>query len=195
MLRKKMSFPTSIIILLCISICTFILNSSTNEVFTDTEQKYQFKVLLNKELTHDTELMRFGISNKKFNLPIGQHIYLSALVNGTIVERAYAPLSVNNDRGYFDLAIKVVIYEINDSLLKNSYLKVIAKIFRANSKFPKGGKLTQFLDKMKPGEIIDVRGPFGRLIYKQNGKFEIRSDKNSQPEDKKIKQLGMIAGN
>ena len=48
---------------------------------------------------------------------------------------------------------------------------------------------------MKPGETIDVRGPSGRLIYKENGKFEIRADKKTPPKVKKVKQIGMIAGN
>ncbi len=36
-------------------------------------------------------------------------------------------------------------------------------------KFPNGGKLTQYMDAMKPGDKIDVRGPSGRLVYKRNG--------------------------
>mgnify|MGYP000297756477 CR=1 FL=1 len=61
-------------------------------------------------------------------------------------------------------------------------------------KFPNGGKLTQYLDNMKPGDTIDVRGPSGRLVYKHKGVFEIRADKKTPPTVKKVKKLGMIAG-
>ena len=37
-------------------------------------------------------------------------------------------------------------------------------------KFPEGGKMTQYLEKMEIGDSIDVRGPSGLLVY--NGKGE-----------------------
>ena len=54
--------------------------------------------------------------------------------------------------------------------------------------------MTQYLDNMKPGETIDVRGPSGRLIYQRKGVFEIRADKKTPPMVKKVKKIGMIAG-
>jgi len=43
-------------------------------------------------------------------LPIGQHIHLSARINGELVARAYTPVSSDNDVGYMDLVIKVNIH-------------------------------------------------------------------------------------
>lgn len=37
----------------------------------------------------------------------GQHVYLSAKVNGNLVIRAYTPVSSDEDRGYVDLVVKV----------------------------------------------------------------------------------------
>ena len=54
--------------------------------------------------------------------------------------------------------------------------------------------MTQYLDTMKPGDKIDVRGPSGRLKYVGNGTFEITVDKKSPPTIKKAQKLGMIAG-
>lgn len=38
----------------------------------------------------------------------GQHIYLSAKVNGSLVVRAYTPVSSDEDQGYVDLVVKVI---------------------------------------------------------------------------------------
>lgn len=149
----------------------------SNVALVDPQVKYPFELVFKEELTHDTRLMRFALPSEQhiLGLPIGQHIYLSTRINGELVVRPYTPTSSDEDKGYFDLVLK--IYKSN-----------------VHPKFPNGGKLTQFLDNMKPGETIDVRGPSGRLIYKENGKFEIRADKKTPPKVKKVKQIGMIAG-
>lgn len=38
-----------------------------------------------------------------------------------------------------------------------------------NPKFPEGGKMSQYLDNMKIGDVIDFRGPNGLLVYKGSG--------------------------
>ena len=108
-------------------------------------------------------------------LPLGQHIYLSTRINGELVVRPYTPTSSDEDKGYFDLVLKV--YKAN-----------------VHPKFPDGGKLSQYLDAMKPGDTIDVRGPSGRLQYKRGGLFEISVDKKTPPVTKRAKRIGMIAG-
>lgn len=42
---------------------------------------------------------------------IGQHIYLSAKIDGQIVVRPYTPVSSDDDRGFVDLVIKVSSYQ------------------------------------------------------------------------------------
>lgn len=37
----------------------------------------------------------------------GQHIYLSAKVDGKLVVRPYTPVSSDDDKGYVDLVVKV----------------------------------------------------------------------------------------
>lgn len=139
--------------------------------------KYPFELVFKEELTHDTRLMRFALPSERhiLGLPLGQHIYLSTKIDGELVVRPYTPTSSDDDKGYFDLVLK--IYKAGQ-----------------HPKFPNGGKLTQFLDSMKPGDTIDVRGPSGRLTYKRNGKFEIKVDKKTPPVLKNVKKIGMIAG-
>ena len=40
-------------------------------------------------------------------LPIGQHVYLTARIDGKLVIRSYTPVSSDEDLGYVDLVIKV----------------------------------------------------------------------------------------
>jgi cytochrome-b5 reductase len=48
---------------------------------------------------------------------------------------------------------------------------VLNKVYKPNihPKFPDGGKMSQYLDKMSIGDSIDVKGPSGRLTYKRKG--------------------------
>ena len=101
---------------------------------------------------------------------------MSAKINGELVVRPYTPTSSDDDKGFFDLVLKVYKAGIHP-------------------KFPEGGKMSQYLDSLQPGDTIDVRGPSGRLQYKRNGVFEISIDKKTPPTVKKVKRVGMIAGN
>ncbi len=42
-------------------------------------------------------------------LPIGQHVTLVANIDGKEVLRSYTPISSDEDKGYFELLIKVMI--------------------------------------------------------------------------------------
>ncbi|XP_063800565.1 NADH-cytochrome b5 reductase 2 isoform X2 [Pseudophryne corroboree] len=129
------------------------------------------------EISHDTKKFRFGLPTSEtiLGLPVGQHVYLSAKVNGSLVVRAYTPVSSDEVKGYVDLVVKVY------------YKKV-------NPKFPDGGKMSQYLDTLKIGDTVDFRGPNGLLVYKGKGKFAIRPDKKSEPQIKSTKHIAMMAG-
>lgn len=49
-------------------------------------------------LPHPTDIL---------GLPIGQHISISAEINGKEIMRSYTPTSSDDDQGHFDLLIKV----------------------------------------------------------------------------------------
>jgi len=156
------------------------LNSSKNKksiTLADHQIKYPLKLVYKEELTHDTRLFRFGLTSDEHELGIklGQHISLSTRINGELVVRSYTPTSVIDQKGYFELCVK---------------------IYRANShpKFPNGGKMSQFLEAMKIGDEVDVRGPIGKLSYLRNGSFEMRVDRKTPPKTQKIQQIGMICG-
>lgn len=83
-------------------------------------------------------------------LPTGQHIALRATINGQSVSRSYTPVSNNSDTGRIELLIKV---------------------------YPNGA-MTRYLEDMKIGETIEIRGPKGAMQYSRQY----------------AKHIGMIAG-
>lgn len=82
---------------------------SKNVALVDPLVKYPFKLAYKEELTHDTRRYRFALPSQEhcLGLPIGQHIYLSAKINGDLVVRPYTPTTSDDDKGYFDLVVKV----------------------------------------------------------------------------------------
>ncbi|EAW91454.1 cytochrome b5 reductase 1, isoform CRA_d [Homo sapiens] len=71
---------------------------------------------------------------------------------------------------------------------KTVYLKGV------HPKFPEGGKMSQYLDSLKVGDVVEFRGPSGLLTYTGKGHFNIQPNKKSPPEPRVAKKLGMIAG-
>jgi len=143
----------------------------------DSSIKYALPLIEREELSHDTRRFRFGLPTPEhiLGLPIGQHIHISAKIDGDLVIRSYTPVSSDEDHGFVDLVVKV-------------YYKNV------HPRFPDGGKLTQHLDSLKIGDTIDVRGPSGRLMYNGKGKFSIKKLRKDPPTKVVAKKLNMIAG-
>ncbi|XP_026167374.1 NADH-cytochrome b5 reductase 2 [Mastacembelus armatus] len=167
-----------------VTVLYFLLRGSAGEkkkklpvTLQDPMVKYPLPLLNKVEISHDTKKFRFGLPTGAhiLGLPVGQHVYLSAKVNGSLVVRAYTPVSSNEDQGYVDLVVKVYYRNRHPS-------------------YPEGGKMSQYLDSMAIGDTIDFRGPNGLLVYNGNGQFSIRPDKKSDPKVRKFKHVGMIAG-
>ncbi|KFQ78540.1 NADH-cytochrome b5 reductase 3, partial [Phaethon lepturus] len=144
----------------------------------DPELKYALRLIDKEEVSHDTRRFRFALPSidHVLGLPIGQHIYLSARIDGALVVRPYTPVSSDDDKGFVDLVVKIYFRGVHP-------------------KFPDGGKMSQYLDSLKIGDTIDFRGPSGLLVYKGKGSnFAIRPEKKAEPVTKKAKYVGMIAG-
>jgi cytochrome-b5 reductase len=130
--------------------------------------KYAFTLAHKENISHDTRLFRFQLPSQKhvLGLPIGQHIYLTAHINDELVKRPYTPTTSDDNQGYFDLVIKI---------------------------YP-NGKMTQYLDQLSIGQTMDVSGPSGNIVYKDNGLFDIRSRKPEPYITRRVRRLGLIAG-
>lgn len=143
----------------------------------DPTVKYALPLIEKKVISHDTRKFRFGLPSEDhiLGLPIGQHIHLSAKIDEQIVIRSYTPVSSDEDKGYMDLVIKVYFRNVHP-------------------KFPEGGKMSQYLEDMKIGDTIDVRGPSGRLVYLGNGRFSIKVLRKDPASTVVVKKVAMIAG-
>ncbi|KAM3587368.1 uncharacterized protein V6R79_003369 [Siganus canaliculatus] len=143
----------------------------------DPNIKYALRLIDKQIVSHDTRKFRFALPSAEhvLGLPIGQHIYLSAKIDGKLVVRPYTPVSSDDDKGFVDLVVKIYFKDVHP-------------------KFPEGGKMSQYLESLKINDTIDFRGPSGLLVYKGKGVFEIQADKKSAAETKTAKQLGLIAG-
>ena len=71
--------------------------------------KYSLPLVEKQVISHDTRLYRFGLPSPDhiLGLPIGQHIHLTANINGELVIRAYTPVTSDDNYGHVDLVVKV----------------------------------------------------------------------------------------
>jgi len=138
---------------------------------------YPLRLVDREEISPDTRRFRFALPSAEhcLGLPVGQHVYLSAKINGELVIRPYTPTSSDDDLGFVDLVIKVYFAGVHP-------------------RFPDGGKMSQYLEKMELGSTINFRGPSGHLTYGGQGQFNVKKDKKTPAETKVAKKVGMIAG-
>ena len=143
----------------------------------DEDGWIKLKLVKRTKVTHDTYYFRFEFPNKdmEFGLPIGGHVFFYATVFNPEKEieeeiaRKYTPTSTVHQKGFWEFVIK--IYRKDE-----------------NPRFPHGGMMSQYLEKMPIGEYLKMEGPKGKLEYNGRGNFYI--EKKYQIKTK----IGMIAG-
>ncbi|XP_074078496.1 NADH-cytochrome b5 reductase 1 [Macrotis lagotis] len=173
------SLGVGLLSLLGVALGSYLIRRSRRAPVTllDPNEKYLLRLLDKTTVSHNTKKFRFALPSIHhiLGLPIGKHVYLSARIDGSLVVRPYTPVTSDENKGYVDLVIKV-------------YLKGV------HPKFPEGGKMSQYLDSLKIGDVVEFRGPSGMLTYNGKGKFDIHPSKKSPAEHRMAKKLGMIAG-
>ncbi|XP_052200080.1 NADH-cytochrome b5 reductase-like protein [Diospyros lotus] len=127
------------------------------KVALDPDKWLEFKLQDRAQVSPNSHLFRFSFDpTARFGLHIASCIITRAPLGQDAegkmqyVIRPYTPISDPDSKGYFDLIIKV---------------------------YPEG-KMTQHLAKLKPGDVLEVKGPIEKLKYTPNMK----------------KHIGMIAG-
>jgi NAD(P)H-flavin reductase len=110
----------------------------------DPRTKYDLPLASTERLSHDTYLLRFALPSAahRVGLPCGKHVFVFADVAGETVARAYTPVSSDRDLGQLSLMVKV---------------------YWPTERFPAGGKMSQHLASLKPGDTISVKGPVGKV--------------------------------
>ena len=144
----------------------------------DEDGNVSLKLSKKTKVSSDTYVFKFDFDDESMTLglPIGKHVVFSADMptpdepKGELVERKYTPISTVTQRGSVDFLIKV---------------------YRAgvHPKFPEGGMMSQYLEKMEIGQTMLMEGPKGRLQYEGFGNFNILK----KPVVGKTK-IGCIAG-
>ena len=137
----------------------------------------KLKLAKRTKINHDTYSFRFDFPSKdmEFGLPIGGHVFFYATVfnpekgKEEEIARKYTPTSTVHQKEYVEFVIK--IYRKDE-----------------NPRFPHGGLMTQYLEKMPIGEYLKMEGPKGKLEYNGRGNFYIERKYQIK------RKIGMIAG-
>ena len=118
----------------------------------DPKHKQAFKLQKKTVLSRDSFELDFALQSPEhvLGLPTGKHIFLSAEINGEMVMRRYTPITSDHDVGC---------------------VKFVIKAYPPCERFPLGGKMSQYVEKLEIGDTIDMRGPVGEFDYHGNGKF------------------------
>ncbi|QPG77105.1 hypothetical protein FOA43_004508 [Brettanomyces nanus] len=143
----------SAVVAIVIAVIAFYMTSSGERQVLTNEKFQEFPLIQKKHVSHNSALFTFGLprSTDVLGLPIGQHIQIASKIKGKDVVRSYTPTSLDEDtKGQFDLLIKVY----------------------AN------GNVSKYVDNLKIGDTIRVKGPKGFFTYTAN----------------MVSKFGMIAG-
>ncbi|CAH8354704.1 unnamed protein product [Eruca vesicaria subsp. sativa] len=147
------------------------LAPAKNIALVNPREKVPVKLIEKTSISHDVRRFRFALpsEDQQLGLPVGKHIFLCATINDKLCLRAYTPTSTVDAVGYIDLVIKV-------------YFKNV------HPRFPNGGLMSQHLDSLPIGAVLDIKGPLGHIEYLGKGNFKV----NGKP--KFAKKLAMLAG-
>lgn len=73
----------------------------------DNWLKFQFVEKL--PVTDNSSIFRFKLPspNDSLHLPVGKHLHIRAMIDGNEVIRSYTPISLPDEKGFFELLVKV----------------------------------------------------------------------------------------
>ncbi|GAB4844858.1 Nitrate reductase [NADH] 1 [Ancistrocladus abbreviatus] len=138
---------------------------------SNPREKIPCKLVEKNCISHDVRRFRFTLpsDDQALGLPVGKHLFLCATIDSKLCMRAYTPTSGIDCIGYFELVVKI-------------YFK------GQHPKFPNGGLMSQYLESLSIGSVLEVKGPLGHVEYTGRGNFIVHG------KPKYAKKLTMIAG-
>ncbi|KAL8159690.1 hypothetical protein V2J09_001227 [Rumex salicifolius] len=107
----------------------------------DPKRFNEFKLIRKTQLNHNTARFRFALPtpNSILGLPVGQHVRCRGKdKEGKEIARPYTPITLDSDRGYFELVVKM---------------------------YP-AGRMSHHFREMRIGDYLAVKGPVGRFKYR-----------------------------
>ena len=148
---------------------TKLVDKNGNKLALDPRKKISLELTKKTIVSRDSFLLEFALPTPEhvLGLPTGKHVFVSATIDDETVIRRYTPVTSNHDVGRVEFLIKA---------------------YQPCADFPNGGKMSRYLDDLKVGDSLDVRGPVGEFEYLQNGQISVMG------QTKQVKCLNMIAG-
>eukprot|EP01059_Diplonema_ambulator_P008670 TRINITY_DN1833_c0_g1_i4.p1 TRINITY_DN1833_c0_g1~~TRINITY_DN1833_c0_g1_i4.p1 ORF type:complete len:289 (+),score=103.38 TRINITY_DN1833_c0_g1_i4:36-902(+) len=144
-----------------------LLKKKRKVALKGSKEKVELVLIDIEKTTHNTRIFTFALptTDSILGLPIGNHVSVSANIDGKLVSRAYTPISSDVDIGVIKLAIKV---------------------------YPNGA-MTQHMEKMSLSDTLAFKGPTGHFTYHGKGHYTIT--KKGYPEGKQqVNSFAMLAG-
>ncbi|KAF7829874.1 inducible nitrate reductase [NADH] 2-like [Senna tora] len=140
-------------------------------VALNPREKIPCKLVSKTSISHDVRVFRFALPSEDqvMGLPVGKHLFVCATIDDKLCMRAYTPTTSVDEVGYFDLVVKI-------------YFKGV------HPRFPNGGLMSQHLDSLPIGAVLDVKGPLGHIEYTGRGNFTVHG------KQKFARKLSMLAG-
>jgi cytochrome-b5 reductase len=126
----------------------FYSSEEKREEFAFQPDRYiPFPLISMESITHNVKKLRFALPRKDqlTGLKVASYISARANINGKEVMKSYTPTSTPEERGYFDLWVKV---------------------------YP-DGVMSRHLGSLKVGDMLEVRGPIMKFLYVPNMKKEL----------------------
>ncbi|AAF08556.1 Nitrate reductase [NADH] 1 [Arabidopsis thaliana] len=147
------------------------LTPQKNIALVNPREKIPVRLIEKTSISHDVRKFRFALpsEDQQLGLPVGKHVFVCANINDKLCLRAYTPTSAIDAVGHIDLVVKVYFKDVHP-------------------RFPNGGLMSQHLDSLPIGSMIDIKGPLGHIEYKGKGNFLVSG------KPKFAKKLAMLAG-
>eukprot|EP01067_Filipodium_phascolosomae_P007865 Filipodium_phascolosomae@DN649_c0_g1_i1.p1 len=150
--------------------------------------RHQLPVVSKTFLTHDVVRVRLALPSPTslFGLPCGMHVRIfgpnnlgsvTGMWNGKSdreskmkeISRKYTPITGDDCPGHVDVVVKVYKGKVKPQ-------------------FPDGGKLSQYIGSLQPGDLLSLEGPSGTVEYLGCGHFKNRN------KDVHVRKMCMMAG-
>jgi NAD(P)H-flavin reductase len=124
------------------------------------------------QIAKNSYVLRFLLpdNNATLGLKTCQHIMLESAIpglGGKTIAKPFQPISDVNDKGFLDIMVKL-------------YPRI-----EGNREY---GAFSNHLLSLEEGQVINLFGPFGNILYHGKGEFEYNQIKQ------RYKKLGLIAG-
>lgn len=120
-------------------------------------------------ISPDTSIFRFALQapDQPLGLPVGQHVFvrLRRKDTGEIVQRAYTPVSREQEVGHIDLLVKMYL---------------------PTDEYPQGGKMSVGFHQLVVGDAVELKGPLGSFVWNGNGVAMWKG------VERRVKNIGLI---